>query len=533
MYRSRLNGWVCVGLVVSLALGVLFGSATMGEAGKTPCPVIIPNSSKGALSAAATGDTPAPLSPCPGGPTYLSFLGGVDVDGALGVAADAQGNLYVAGSTSSPDFPTTPGAYDASYNGGGDLFVAKFDATLGTLIYSTFLGGSGSDNGAEGLLVVDAAGNVYIAAETASADFPVTPGAYDTTYNGGSGFWGDVIVAKLSPAGDALVYSTFIGGSDQDQARGIAVDGSGTAYVTGMTNSRNFPTTPGAFDRKKTGWYDLFALKLNPQGSALGYSTFLGGSAGSGFNQIEEQAGGIAIDTAGNAYVVGSTSSSNYPTTPGAYDRTFNGGSDAIVTKLNVGGSALVYSTFMGGSGSDVAKAVALDSAGNAHVSGGTYSADFPTTNGAFDRSLNGGSDVFATKFNSAGSALIYSTYIGGSVDDANYAGGVAVDSSGELYLTGWTSSLDFPTTAEAFDTTFNGGTFDAFVVRVAADGTGLVYSSYLGGSSRDWGTDIRLDSSEVVYVVGSTESYDFPASTGAYDLTLDGARDSFVGKMY
>ena len=454
---------------------------------------------------------------------YSTFLGGSAPDFGLGIAVDAAGNAYVTGETTSADFPTTPGAFDTTLNGGfgGDAFVTKLSGSGTALVYSTFLGGSGTDFGTG--IAVDAAGNAYVTGRSGSPDFPTTPGAFDTTFNGIE----DAFVTKLDAAGSALVYSTFLGGSLVDQGLGIAIDAAGNAYVTGATLSADFPTTPGAFSTTFTGASygvgDAFVTKLNAAGSALVYSTFLGGS-GSDYGQ------GIAVDDSGNAYVTGATLSADFPTTPGAFDTTYHGTGDAFVTKLNAAGTALVYSTFLGGSGADGGSGIAVDAAGNAYVAGATFSADFPTTPAAFDTTYNGGvGDAFVTKLNVAGTALVYSTFLGGSGEDD--ARGIALDAGGNAYVTGPTLSADFPTTPSAFDSTFNGAT-DVFVTKLNVAGSGLVYSTFLGGSGIDGGQAIAVDGSGDAYVTGFTTSADFPTTPGAFDTIFTGAADAFVTKL-
>src|SRR5882762_8523809 len=285
-----------------------------------------------------------------------------------------------------------------------------------------------------------------------------------------------------------LSYSTYLGGSGfngsgLDLGVGIAVDADGNAYVVGWTNSSNFPTTAGAFQTTFGGGtnFDTFVTKLNPTGSALVYSTYLGGSGSDAGRKI-------AVDAAGNAYVVGQTSSSNFPTTTGAFQTSFGGGySDAFLTKLNSTGSALVYSTYLGGTGEDDGSGISVDADGNAYVAGFTASADFPATAGAFQTTFGGGyGDAFVAKLDPTGSALIYSTYLGGTDSDAAGNPGLAVDASGNAYVTGETASTDFPTTAGAFQTTLSGYQ-NAFVTKLDPSGSALVYSTYLGGSITDW----------------------------------------------
>jgi hypothetical protein len=391
---------------------------------------------------------------------YSTYLGGSGDDFGYGIAVDAVGNAYVTGTTTSTNFPTTAGAFQTASGGRADAFVTKLNPTgSAPLVYSTYLGGSGDDGGRGGI-AVDALGNAYVTGFTNSTNFPTTVGAFQTTYGGG---FGDAFVTKLNPTGAALVYSTYLGGSDDDEGLGIAVDALGNAYVTGVTFSTNFPTTAGAFQTASGGSVDAFVTKLNPTGSApLVYSTYLGGSG------LDEGLG-IAVDALGNAYVTGDTTSTNFPTTVGAFQTTYGGGfRDAFVTKLNPTGSApLVYSTYLGGSGGDIGWGVAVDAAGNAYVTGNTTSTNFPTTAGAFQTASGGSVDAFVTKLNPTGSApLVYSTYLGGSGDDGGRR--IAVDALGNAYVTGFTTSTNFPTTVGAFQTTYGGGIRDAFVAKIA-----------------------------------------------------------------
>jgi hypothetical protein len=335
-------------------------------------------------------------------------------------------------------------------------------------------------------------------------------------------------VTRLTPDGTALAYSTYLGASASEFGNGIAVDAGGSAYVTGRTSSANFPTTPGAFDTTYGGsLYDGFVAELNAAGSGLVYSTFLGGSG-------TDNALGIAVDGGGNAFVTGLTTSTDFPATPGAFDTTYNGANDGFVTRLNAAGSGLVYATFLGGSRNDNGSAIALDGSGDAFVAGRTASPNFPTTPGAFDTTLNnrnGTNDAFVTKLNAAGSGLVYSTFLGGTGADAAF--GIAVDSAGEAFVAGWTDFTDFPTTPRAFDTTFNYGGWDTFVTKLNGAGSGLVYSTYLGGYTDDLAYGIALDGSGSAYVTGATDSRDFPTTPGAFmrrDPNGDGA--AFVSKF-
>ncbi len=459
---------------------------------------------------------------------YATYLGGSGDDYGNGIAVDSAGMAYIAGHTYSPNFPTTPGAFDTTFAGptsspGGDAFVVKLNSSGSALVYATYLGGGGRDwiHG----IRVDASGAAYVVGETSSSDFPVTPGAFDTSYNGGLV---DGFVAKLNPAGNGLVYATFLGGGSDEAAKGLAVDTLGSAYMTGYTWSSNFPTTAGAFDTSHNGNMDAFVTKFNADGTSLVYSTLLGGSDHDWVNHA-----GIVVDASGAAYIAGRTNSANFPTTPGAFDTTHNGGTvDAFVTKLNASGSALVYSTFLGGSAHDEALDIAIDSSGAAYVVGGTASSDFPVTSGAYDTSYNGGADdTFVFKLNSTGSALVYATFVGGSNYDM--ARVIALDGNGAAYISGETASSNFPTTLGAFDTVYNGGEADAFVVKISPAGNQLERGTFLGGSSGDWGQGgITVDGTGAVYVAGFTQSSDFPTTTLAFDTSHNGSADAFVVKL-
>ena len=290
--------------------------------------------------------------------------------------------------------------------------------------YSTYLGGSGTDE--IRAVAVNSAGNVYVAGTTGSLNFP-TSNPQQPAMGGSSE---DAFVAKLNASGTSLLYSTYLGGNGVDKAWDIEVDSSGNAYITGLTSSTNFPTTSGAFQRTGGG-EKAFVVKLTPSGAGLSYSTYLGGSEG------HDRGHAIALDGSNNAYVVGRTTARNFPVTIGAFRTTISGFEDAFIAKLNSTGSSLVYATFLGGSsGMDRAEAIAVDASGNAYVAGMTVSQDFPVTAGAFQRTYGGGDpfygDAFVTKINSIGKSLVYSTYLGGINGDGAY--GIALDQSGQAY---------------------------------------------------------------------------------------------------
>jgi hypothetical protein len=446
---------------------------------------------------------------------YSTYLGGSGIDDAANaIAVDQSGNVYVTGQTTSNDFPTQH-AEQPSSGGGYDAFLTKIDPSGSALVYSTYFGGSGDDWGAG--IAVDAFGQAYVAGRTKSSNFPTTAGAYQTTYGGGGG---DAFVAKFNASGSALIYSTYLGGSGYDVATSIALDPTGNAYVAGYNYLAGFPTTLGAYQTASKGPYDAFISKLNASGSALVYATYLGGTG-------DDYALGIAVDSLANAYVTGHTNSSDFPM-QNASQPSFGGYYDVFVAKLNPGGSALVYSTYLGGIGLDIGRGIAVDSAGNAYVAGQTGSNNFPTTPGAYQTTYGGGDDGFVAKINASGS-LVYSTYLGGSGGDA--ANAIAVDQSGNAYVTGNNINGGFPV-KDALQTNPNPASFEAFVTKLAPDGSTLVYSTYLGGTGNDLGLGIAVDFLGSAYVAGVTQSPDFLTTPGAYQQTNAGGYDAFVVKI-
>ncbi|HWB12833.1 MAG TPA: SBBP repeat-containing protein [Pirellulales bacterium] len=394
---------------------------------------------------------------------YSTYLGGSVGDEGLGIAVDGSGNACITGYTYSLDFPTTTGAYQTTFGGTAtDAFVTKLSADGRSLVYSTYLGGRGDDEGCG--IAVDRSGNAYVTGYTGSANFPTTSGAYQTTLRG----YSDVFSTKLSADGRSLAYSTYLGSSDYNRGLGIAVDGSGHAYVTGIASS-GFPTTTGAYQTTFGGkyypvTYDAFVTKLSADGRSLVYSTYLGGDEyDGGF--------GIAVDGSGNAYVTGVTGSTNFPATAGAYQTTIGGyypmsstGYDAFVAKLSADGRSLVYSTYLGGGDEDFGSGITVDGSGNAYVSGITQSSDFPTTTGAYQTTFGGVADAFVTRLSADGDRLTYSTYLGGK--DYDSGSGIAIDGSGDAYVVGFTASSNFPTTTGAYQTKY-AGERDAFVSKL------------------------------------------------------------------
>jgi hypothetical protein len=475
----------------------------------------------------------------------------------------------------------------AAYDAGRPLVIDP------VLVYATYLGGSYFDDG-QGI-AMDSEGNAYVTGYTRSSDFPATVGAYQVSPStAGSGY--DVYVAKLGPGGSELLYATYLGGAQSEAAYGIAVDGSGNAYVTGNTSSSNFPTTVGAYDESFNAGIDVFVTKLSADGATLDYSTFLGGNG-------QDVGFAVAVDSSANAYVTGYTGSSDFPAV-NAYAAALTGTYDAFVTKLNASGSAVDYSTYLGGaetsgfengngiavsgspatiyvtgavrsaglatpavaqvtyegngdafmakfdpsqtegdtlayltyvggSSGEEGNGITVDGSGNAFVTGYTSSTDFPTTGSAYQPNKQAGNDVFVTKVIPAVSAnFAYSTYLGGN--GADYGTGIAVDGDGNAIVTGYVYSTTFPTTVDAQQNS-NAGSPDAFVTKLNGGGSGLLYSTYFGGESNDNGTAIAVDGAGNAYIAGYTQSKrTFPITRGALKNRLDknDPTDAFVAKI-
>jgi hypothetical protein len=445
-----------------------------------------------------------------------TYLGGSGVDLLGGIAVDDEGCAYLGGTTISNDFPIK-GPFQHQNAGMEDVIVSKINTEGTALVWSTYLGGSQYD-GCSGI-AIDSQGFIYIAGGTVSDDFPVV-NPIQPGLNGSS----DAFIAKLNSEGSAILYSTYLGGENTDEASSLAVDGMGCAYVTGSTYSLGFPTVKPI----QPNWgmfYDAFVTKINAEGSALDYSTYLGGS---GYDYGRD----IAVDRFGSAYVVGDTSSDDFPA-KNAMHGELSGDRDAFVCVINPVGEAFQYSSYLGGQGDDFGRGIAVDAEGCAYIVGHTRSDDFPLAS-PLQQELAGGEDVFLSKINEVGSLLMYSTYIGGSLDDQGYS--VAVDGSGCAVLTGNTYSEDFPIVS-AIQKTYAGG-IDAIFCKVIPDGSAFMCSSFLGGSSTDEGYAIAVDPNGIVLLAGNSRSPDFPLKgpiqndlAGEYDIFLCGITEKTVHK--
>jgi hypothetical protein len=474
----------------------------------------------------------------------------------------------VVGVTFSTNFPGTTGGFQPTNNGAGaatNAFVTKLNPTGTGLVYSTYLGGSAVESSCNGIgdqgfgIAVDGSGNAYVTGTTCSTNFPVTTGAFQTAYNSQNKFGESAFVTKLNTTGTALVYSTYLGGSADDGASGIAVDSLDFAYVTGSATSTNFPVTAGVFQSTNfalttSGWGDAFVTKLNTTGTALVYSTYLGGTG------YGAKGTGIAVDSSGDAYVTGNAASTDFPITNGAFQTTnfaaANAGLQTVaynvfVTKLNPTGTALEYSTFLGGSIDDYSAGIALDGSGDAYVTGQSWSKDFPVAGSPYQSTnpayANDAPSGFVTEVNPAGTGLVYSTFLGGSgfpPQNSNESGAgdaadaIAVDGLGDAYVTGTAVSSNFPTTSGAYQTVNNAAGHtapigvNAFITKLNPAGSQLLYSTYLGGSIQDYGYGIALDGVGGVYVAGGATSTNFPATTGAYQIAIGGDEDAFIAKF-
>jgi hypothetical protein len=434
---------------------------------------------------------------------YSTYLGGSNVDEAADIAVDSSGAAYIAGCTFSVDFPVV-NQYQGR-QGALDLFVTKLSPSGNTILYSTYIGGS-LDDFCDGI-AIDSNGAAYVTGGTYSTDFPLV-----NQYQGNQPDI-DAFVFKLSPSGNSLSYSTYLGGISIERGRDIAVDSSGSAYVTGETISADFPLVNQY--QGNMGDYDAFVTKLSPSGNSLLYSTHLGGSS-------LEIAWGIAVDSSGSAYVTGVTRSADFPL-ENEYQGTLNF-VDAFVTKLSPSGNTLVFSTYLGGSSFDGGLGIATDSSNAVYITGYTSSADFPLVNEY--QGYQGSMDAFVAKFSPSGSILLYSTCFGGSGQEGPI-GGIAVDSSGAAYVVGWTTSSDLPLVGQYQG--YNGGN-DAFLFNLSPQGDDLQYSTYIGGSWRDDGCGIAVDSSGAAYVTGFTFSPDFPLVNQYQGKS--GSDDAFIVKL-
>jgi hypothetical protein len=448
---------------------------------------------------------------------YSTYLGGNSSAQANAIAVDGAGHAFVTGYTFASAFPTTSGAFQTTYSGNQSAFVTELNSAGTALVYSTYLGGNAITAGQS--IAVDGFGRAFVAGYTSASTFPTTPGALQTIYSGNQ----SAFATELNANGTALVYSTYLGGNNQTIGNGIAVDGGDHAFVTGYTSAGNFPTTAGSFQAVISGGTAGFVSELNPIGTALVYSTYLGGNTTVVGNSI-------AVDGGDHAFVTGYTSATNFPTTPGAFQTTLTGTFASFMTEFNNTGSALLASTYLDANNQTVGVGVAVDSADHAYVTGYTYATNFPTTPGAFQTATSATPSAFVTEFNPSAASLVYSTYLGGN--SLSTSNGIAVDGSGHAFVAGYTSASNFPTTPGALLPGYP-GIESAFMTELSPNGSSLIYSTYLGGTINvSIGTGIAEDSSGHSYVAGYTASNSFPTTAGAFQSVYSGATSAFVTRF-
>jgi Beta-propeller repeat len=477
-------------------------------------------------------------------------------DTAYFLALDAQGNIYVTGRTQTLAFPVTPRAYQGAYGGGSnDTYVAKLTPNASQLIYATYLGGNGAEF--PFALALDAAGNAYVSGNTSSTNFPTTPGALQTSYRGGDT---DAFLTVINSQGTGLIYSTYLGSSGTDKGYGVALDAAGNIYTSGYAGASDFPVTSGAYQKVYGGGAsDAFVVKLNPA-KQLVFSTFIGGSG-------TDIVFGMVGNSAGEMYLTGQAGS-GFPVSTG--QTVYGGGNgDAYALKLNAAGNSVLYSTYVGGSLIDAGYAIAVDTQGNAYITGQTQSSNFPTTTGAFQTGFGSNSLApctagFVTKINPTGTSRVFSTLLFGANDQSQPAGsggactvagtstfgttflgypksrgnGIVVDSAQNIYIAGETQSIKFPTTPNAFQATSLVNGYKGFVVKMAPAGNALIYSTFLTGSTVTEAFPIVIDSSGNAYVGGRTQASDFPTTPGVvqpiFFSSIDGTitSDAFITKL-
>lgn len=466
---------------------------------------------------------------------YATFLGGTAWDQAREVIPAADGSVWVGSQSASEDMPTTPGAFQPKYAGddprlgpgglvGGDCHLARLSPDGRRLLAATFFGGSKQERNVYGM-ETDREGNIVLCSTTRSPDLPTTEGAFQRRFAGGDSDW---FAAKLSPDLRHLLWCTYVGGSSGESPRGgLALDEQGNVVLVGQSHSTDFPTTPGAYQRQLRGGQDAAIVKLKSDGSGLLFSTFLGGSSGENEGII-----GAQVAPNGDIVVGGHTTSADFPVTPGAAQSRFGGQCDVFLARLSADGSRLIWATYVGGSGNEFAEhRVALDRDGTVLLTGFTASPDFPTTPAAFQRQLGGRSDGFLTVLSPDGKRFLCSTYLGGSGSDFWLM--PTRDAQGNVWVVGETGSRDFPVTPGAIQPRFGGGQSDGALAIFNSDGSKLLYATYLGGSGDEMIRSLALGPKGEVYLVGNTNSRDFPVTPGAFQTRFGGGTgDSFVVKL-
>ncbi len=458
-----------------------------------------------------------------------TFIGGTSNDYGKSMEFDQNGHLFVTGYTWSASYPTTAGAYDENYNGGDyDVFVSRFDSTLTTLEASTFIGGSSFDMGMD-LTIDPSTGSVFVTGYVDSNDFPTLGTGYSQIYNGGPS---DVFVCRLSNDLGSLDASTFLGGSDEEEAYSIIFNSvSNNVYITGFTTSSDYPTTAGAFDETLDGAGEaVFVTQMNYNLSSVINSTFIEGN-----NTDKTKA--MAFDQNNDILLTGHTNSFDFPTTASAYDLTHNSSNDVFITRINSNLSSILNSTFVGGASYERGNDIILDPDNNIFVTGYTASTDFPTTSGVLSETFHASVDSYVLKINNDLSSLIHSTFIGGSFWD--YAYGILFDSDDNIFISGNTYSADYPTTVGAYDTVHSvsdASSTDVFISKLDTSLTNLMSSTFIGGIGFDYQEDIVMDMYNQIFITGYTASDNYPTTPGVYQETFNGTpvstREVFISKF-
>jgi len=446
-----------------------------------------------------------------------TYFGGTGSEQSFSIILDASNNVYIAGYTMGNNGIATSGAFQTTFGGASDVFVAKFNSTGSSLIWGTYYGGTNNDYGNG--IAIDASNNVYITGITYSNLSIATGGAYQTN-NGGSQ---DAFLAKFNSTGSSLLWGTYYGGTNNDFGQGIVVDASNNVYITGYTSSGSSIATGGAYQTTfGGGGQDAFLAKFNSTGSSLLWATYYG-------KTNTDQGNGIVLDSGNNVYITGSSDSFQSIATAGAYQTNFGGGNDAFAAKFNSTGSSLLWATYYGGTGNEYGYGIAIDVGNNIYITGSTTSTSSIATGGAYQTNFSGGNDAFVAKFNSTGSSLIWGTYYGGTNND--YGHGITIDASNNVYITGYTSSTSSIATGGAYQTTLSGFS-DALVAKFNPIGSSLLWGTYYGGTSNEIGSGITLDASNNVYFTGYSASTLSIATAGAFQTTNGGGSDAFIAKF-
>jgi len=464
---------------------------------------------------------------------YATFIGGSQFDQLREIIRLPDGSVLVGGQTSSPDLPITEGVVQPTYGGepagaghpgvsGGDCFVACLDPQGRHFAFVTYFGGSRQERAVYGM-ALDKRGNIIIATGCRSHDLPTTDRAYQRRYGGGKA---DVMLAKLAPDARSTIWCTYIGGRGNDWPRGgIALDQEDNVVIVGRSDSPDFPGTDGVLRLKVSGAEgDAMVVKMRAGGTGLVWATLLGGSNWDGLM-------GARVDAAGNVYVAGHTRSTDLPVTPSAAQPTAGGESDCSLASLSPDGRRLRYCTYLAGSGNEFAEhRPALLGDGSVLLTGVTASANFPTTDNAYQKQLKGKTDGFVAKVSPDGTKFAFCTLLGGSGGEFFLMPTVGAD--GNICIVGHTDSRDFPVTPDALQKTYGGGKGDAVLAILSSDGSKLLYATYLGGSGDDLIRSVTLGENGTLYLAGNSNSDDFPISAHAAQRTHRGNHDGVIVKL-